>query len=234
MALPKLNAPVFELILPSSGETIKYRPFLVKEEKILLIAQQSGEYRDIINSVVSIINNCVIDDIDAEKLPMFDIEYIFLNLRSKSVGNVAEISLKDPDDEKVYTVEVDLDKVEIVRGEELDSKIALSDEIGVIMKYPSMKDMMQFTNLNDTSNADNAFNIIMSSIEKVYDTDNVYEAADYTKEELEEFVMSLSSRQFQLIQEYFNNAPKISKKVDYVRDDGTIKEVLLEGLNDFF
>lgn len=233
MALPKINSPTFELKLPSSGQTIKFRPFLVKEEKILLVAQQSGELKDILNAVVQIANNCIYDDIDVEKLPLFDIEYIFINLRSKSVSNISEVMINDPDDGKQYKVEIDLDKVVIERPEkEISNKIDLGDGIGVVMRYPSITYMNSIgTAIND---ADTAINIIMACIEKVYDTDNVYEASEYSKEELNDFILSLSSKQFQNIQEFFNNQPKVTQKVKYKRKDGEEKELVLEGLNDFF
>ena len=233
MALPKINSPTFELKLPSSGQTIKFRPFLVKEEKILLVAQQSGELKDILNAVVQIANNCIYDDIDVEKLPLFDIEYIFINLRSKSVSNISEVMINDPDDGKQYKVEIDLDKVVIERPEkEISNKIDLGDGIGVVMRYPSITYMNSIgTAIND---ADTAINTIMACIEKVYDTDNVYEASEYSKEELNDFILSLSSKQFQNIQEFFNNQPKVTQKVKYKRKDGEEKELVLEGLNDFF
>ena len=233
MALPKINSPTFELKLPSTGQSVKYRPFLVKEEKILLVAQQSGELKDILNAVVQIANNCIYDDIEVEKLPLFDIEFIFINLRSKSVSNVSEVMINDPDDGNQYKVEIDLDKVIIERPEkEISNKIDLGDGIGVVMRYPSITYMNSIgTAVND---ADTAINIIMACVDKVYDTDNVYEASEYSKEELNEFIMSLSSKQFQNIQEFFNNQPKVTQKIKYKTKDGKEKELVLEGLNDFF
>jgi len=233
MALPKINSPTFELKLPSSGQTIKFRPFLVKEEKILLVAQQSGELKDILNAVVQIATNCIYDDIDVEKLPLFDIEYIFINLRSKSVSNISEVMINDPDDGNQYKVEIDLDKVVIERPEkEISNKIDLGDGIGVVMRYPSITYMNSIGSaIND---ADTAINIIMACVDKVYDTDNVYEASEYSKEELNDFILSLSSKQFQNIQEFFNNQPKVTQKITYKRKDGKEKELVLEGLNDFF
>ena len=233
MALPKINSPTFELKLPSTGQSVKYRPFLVKEEKILLVAQQSGELKDILNAVVQIANNCIYDDIEVEKLPLFDIEYIFINLRSKSVSNVSEVMINDPDDGNQYKVEIDLDKVIIERPEkEISNKIDLGDGIGVVMRYPSITYMNSIgTAVND---ADTAINIIMACVDKVYDADNVYEASEYSKEELNDFIMSLSSKQFQNIQEFFNNQPKVTQKIKYKTKDGKEKELVLEGLNDFF
>lgn len=233
MALPKINSPTFELKLPSSGQKIKFRPFLVKEEKILLVAQQSGELKDILNAVVQIATNCIYDDIDVEKLPLFDIEYIFINLRSKSVSNISEVMINDPDDGNQYKVEIDLDKVVIERPEkEISNKIDLGDGIGVVMRYPSITYMNSIgAAIND---ADTAINIIMACVDKVYDTDNVYEASEYSKEELNDFILSLSSKQFQNIQEFFNNQPKVTQKITYKRKDGKEKELVLEGLNDFF
>jgi len=233
MALPKLNSPVFELTLPSSGETIKYRPFTVKEEKILLIAQQSGELKDVINSVVQIINNCMIDKLDVESLPMFDIEYIFLNLRSKSVSNITTVRLRDPQDEKTYDVEVNLDELEIKKDDNIKDTVEITDDIGVTLKYPSIRDM-QTLNVNINDNTEVAYKLVQKCIKTIYDADNVYEASEYSDKELEEFIFSLSSPQFAKLQDFFNKSPKITKEVEYIKEDGTKKSVVLEGLNDFF
>lgn len=233
MALPKLNSPVFELTLPSSGETIKYRPFTVKEEKILLIAQQSGELKDVINSVVQIINNCMIDKLDVESLPMFDIEYIFLNLRSKSVSNITTVRLRDPQDEKTYDVEVNLDELEIKKDDNIKDTVEITDDIGVTLKYPSIRDM-QTLNVNINDNTEVAYKLVQKCIKSIYDADNVYEASEYSDKELEEFIFSLSSPQFAKLQDFFNKSPKITKEVEYIKEDGTKKSVVLEGLNDFF
>ena len=233
MGLPKLNSPIFELKLPSTGNTIKYRPFTVKEEKILLVAQQSGELKDVINSVVQIINNCMLDELDVESLPMFDIEYIFLNLRSKSVSNVTTVRLKDPKDDKTYDVEVNLDEIEVKKDKNLKSTVELTDEIGVTLQYPSIRDM-QNLNVSINDNTEVAYKLVQKCIKSIYDADNVYETSEYSDKEMEDFIFSLSSPQFAKLQEFFDKSPKVTKEVEYTREDGTKKRVVLEGLNDFF
>jgi hypothetical protein len=233
MALPKVAAPKFECVLPSDDTPIKFRPMLVKEEKILLMAQSSGEQKDIINATIDVVQNCIVtENIDIGNRAMVDLEYLFINIRSKSVGNIVDIKITDPDDGNDYDVKVDIDDLEIIKPEKVPNKIDLGQGLGVILRHPSMK---QISNISSKATATDAiFDVIIASIDKIYDEDNVYESSDHSKQELDDFVSSLSSTQFKLIQDFFNNIPKISKKISYTKKDGTVREKTLEGLSDFF
>jgi hypothetical protein len=234
MALPKLNVPIFELTLPISQRKIKFRPFLVKEEKILLIAQETGDRNSLINALIQIVNNCILEDnVDVEELPMVELEYLFLQLRSKSVNNVQKISLRDSEDEKLYELDVNLDDVEINSGNQVDKKIQLSDDIGIIMKVPNVKRMLSIENFTENE-TQNGIEIFKACIDKIYDENNVYETSEYSKQELDEFVDTMSSKQFQQVQNYFTTLPKLSHTLKYTNSKGTKREFVLEGLADFF
>ena len=236
MALPKLNVPTYELVVPSTDEKIKYRPFLVKEEKILLIAMESGKNEDIINAVKEIVIACTFNKIDLGNMPMFDVEYIFLNIRAKSVGEVSKLKLICPDDNKTtVSVEVDLSKVQVQVDEEHTNKIELSDEMGIIMKYPSI-DSFSKTGVTEIT-ASNMLDVIGSCILQIYDKggEEVFEAKDQTKKELVEFIEQLSSKQFADIQAFFDTMPKLKHTIK-VKNPKTKKEsnIILNGLSDFF
>ena len=234
MALPQLDVPIFELTLPLSQKTIKYRPFLVKEEKVMLIAQETGDRNSLINALIQIVNNCVIDDINVEDLPMVELEYLFLQLRAKSVDNVQKINLRDREDDKVYELEVNLDDVKIVGLEtKIDKKIDLTDEIGVVMRLPNVKRMVALETLSDDE-VQNGIEIFKACIEKIYDKDNVYEMSDHSKQELDEFVESMSSQHFQKIQDFFSSLPKLSYELKYTNSNKKEVTYKLEGLADFF
>jgi hypothetical protein len=233
MALPKLSYPIFELILPSTKQTIRYRPFLVKEEKILLTAQASGEPADILLAIRQVITNCVLTEgIDIEFLTTFDLEYLFIKIRAKSVNNVIKLAYKDLDDEKRYEVEVDLDQIEIQETPGHTNKIDLGNGLGLIMKYPRA-DLSNSVKKLD-GELDIFFEVLKGCIESVYDDKQVYNAADYTSEELEEFVQSLDVQAFQKIQEFFATMPKIYYEVKYTNSEGKEKVIPLTNLNDFF
>ena len=236
MALPKINTPTYELEVPSTDEKIKYRPFLVKEEKILLIAMESGKNEDIINAVKEIVIACTFNKIDLGNMPMFDVEYIFLNIRAKSVGEVSKLKLICPDDNKTtVSVEVDLSKVQVQVDEEHTNKIELSDEMGIIMKYPSI-DSFSKTGVTEIT-ASNMLDVIGSCILQIYDKggEEVFEAKDQTKKELVEFIEQLSSKQFADIQAFFDTMPKLKHTIK-VKNPKTKKEsnIILNGLSDFF
>lgn len=233
MALPKVAAPKFECTLPSDDTPIKFRPMLVKEEKILLMAQQSGEQKDIINATIDVVQSCIeTEGIDIANRAMVDLEYVFINIRAKSVGNVIDVKINDPDDGNSYEVKVDIDDLEIIKPEKINNKIDLGEGLGVILKHPSMK---QISNISGNGSATDAiFDVIIASIDKIYDENDVYEASDHSKQELDDFLSSLSSSQFKMLQDFFETIPKISKKVSYQRKDGSTKEMVLEGLSDFF
>jgi len=236
MALPKLTTPTFELEIPSTDEKVKYRPFLVREEKILLMAMESGENKDIVQAVKDIVTECTFGKLKLGNMPMFDVEYLFLNIRAKSVGEISKLNLLCPDDKKTYAkVEVDLNKVQVQVGDDHTNKIELTDDMGIIMTYPTI-DSFSESGIQ-TINASNMLDIIGSSILQIYEEkgEKVYEAKDQTKKELTEFIESMNTSQFQKIQLFFDSMPKLKHTVK-VKNHKTKKEseIVLQGLNDFF
>ena len=236
MALPKLTTPTFELEIPSTDEKIKYRPFLVKEEKILLMAMESGESKDIVQAVKDIVTECTFGKLNLGTMPMFDVEYLFLNIRAKSVGEISKLNLLCPDDNKTYAkVDVDLSKVQVQVGDDHTNKVELTDDMGMIMTYPTI-DSFSESGIQ-TINASNMLDIIGSSILQIYEEkgEKVYEAKDQTKKELTEFIESMNTSQFQKIQSFFDTMPKLKHTVK-IKNPKTKKEseIVLQGLNDFF
>lgn len=232
MALPKLSYPLFDVIIPSTGKKAKMRPFLVREEKILLLAQTSEDPTDIIKSIQQVIQSCMVKPQDAENLTTFDLEYLFVKLRSKSVSNIIDILYKDPDDEQQYKVSVNLDDVEIKKDKNHTTKIEFSKDLGVIMKYPSL-DIGEHLKEVETE-VDLFFQLISLCLDKIYDADNVYSASEYSREEVEEFVSSLDVNAFKQIQKFFETTPKLYYETSYTTRDGKEKKVILQNLNDFF
>jgi len=236
MALPKLTTPTYELEIPSTDEKIKYRPFLVKEEKILLIAMESGENADIIQGVKQIVSECTFNKIKLGDMPMFDVEYMFLNIRAKSVGEVSKLKILCADDGKTYAnVSVDLNKIQVQVEDEHTNKIELSDEMGVIMKYPSI-DSFSTAGISDIT-PENMIDVVATCISQIYDKkgEEVYDSKDSTKQELVEFVEQLNTKQFQDVQQFFDTMPKLKHTIT-VKNPKTKKEnkVTLSGLSDFF
>jgi hypothetical protein len=236
MALPKLTTPTYELEVPSTDEKLKYRPFLVREEKILLVALESQESKDVLNAVKEIVSACTFDKVDLGNLPMFDVEYIFLNIRAKSIGEVSQLKLKCPDDEETFAdVELDLSKVMVQVDDGHNPKIELTDEMGLIMTYPSI-DSFSNTGITEIT-ADNMLDVISSCIYQVYDKkgEEVFDAKDQTKKELTEFVESLNTTQFKAIQKFFDTMPKLKHTVELENPKTKVKsKIVLQGLNDFF
>jgi len=236
MALPTINTPTYGLIIPSTDEKIKYRPFLVKEEKILLIAMESGKQEDIIHAVKEIVGECTFNKLDLGLMPMFDIEYIFLNIRAKSIGEVSDLKLLCPDDKETYaSVELNLTEVEVHQDEGHTNKIELTDEMGIYMKYPTI-DSFAETGITDIT-ASNMLDVIGSCVAQIYDKkgEEIFEAKDQTKKELNEFIEQLSSKQFKEIQKFFDTMPKLRHVVELENPKTKVKsKVLLQGLNDFF
>ena len=236
MALPKLDVPTYELVVPSTEEKIKYRPFLVKEEKILLIAMESGKNEDIIQAVKQIVSDCTFNRLKLGNMPMFDVEYIFLQIRAKSVGEVSKLKVLCQDDRKTYaTVEVDLNEVEVQVDGEHTNKIELTDKMGVIMKYPTI-DSFSANSISEIT-ADNMLDVIVTCIAQIYDKngEEVYDAKDSSKKELNEFVEQLNTKQFQEVQKFFDTMPKLQHTVVVKNPKTKVEsEVVLNGLNDFF
>lgn len=233
MALPKLASAKYELTIPSTGEKIEYRPFLVKEEKALLMAQTSGEQTDILRAVKEVINACTFDKVDANNLPTFDLEYIFINLRAKSIGEVVDLVITCPDDgETKVSTKVNLMDVKCINEVGHDTNIRLTDEIGMIMDYPKV-DSVQSLNLDDE--VESMFSVIKTCIRQVYDSNNVYEKIDMAEEDLNEFVESMTHEQFEKVQEFFNTMPKVKHSVKVTNPKTKVEsEVVLQGMQDFF
>ena len=236
MALPKLNTPTYELEVPSTDEKIKYRPFLVKEEKILLMAMESGKNEDIIQAVKDIVAACTFNKLDLGSSPMFDIEYIFLNIRAKSVGEVSKLKLLCPDDKKTYVdTEINLAEVRVQVGDDHTNKVELTDEMGMIMTYPTIDSFMK-TGIQ-TITASNMLDVIGACVLQIYEKngEKVYHAKDQTKKELTEFIEQLNTKQFKDVQKFFETMPKLKHEIK-IKNPKTKKEskVTLTGLNDFF
>jgi hypothetical protein len=236
MALPTINTPTYELEVPSTGETIKYRPFLVKEEKILLIASESGKQTDIINAIKEIATACTFGKLKIGRMPMFDVEYIFLNIRAKSVGEVSELPLIAPDDNETrVVVEVDLSEVKVQETEGHTNKIELTDEMGIYMQYPTV-DTFGKSGMTEIT-ASNMLDVISACIGQIYDKkgEEVWEAQDSTKKELIEFIEQLSSKQFGNIQDFFDTMPKLKHTLTVKNPKTKVeRDVVLSGLSDFF
>jgi len=236
MALPKLNTLTYELEVPSTDEKIKYRPFLVREEKILLIAMESKDNVQIIQAVKDIVTSCTFEKLNVSTMPMFDMEYIFLNIRAKSVGETSKLKILCPDDGKTYAqVELDLTKVEVQVTDDHTNKIELTDDTGIIMTYPTIDSFLESG--IETINANNMLDVIGNCILQIYEEkgEKVYESKDQTKKELTEFIESMNSAQFKKLQSFFDTMPKLTHTIK-VKNPKTKKEsnVKLSGLNDFF
>ena len=232
MTLPKIVTPTYELEIPSSKEKITYRPFLVKEEKILLLAQEAEKDSEMLLALKQIINNCTYEKVEVEKLPMFDLEYIFLQIRAKSVGEVVNLKLLCEDDGETYAdVQVNLDEVDVEFTEGHSNSIQLTDEVGIIMSYPQINMM----DLSSNSGTENVFGIIKNSINQITEGETVYERADFTEKDINEFLDSLTTEHFKLIQEFFETMPRLRHEVKF-KNPKTKKQnkITLEGLNSFF
>lgn len=233
MALPKIDTPIFEMTIPSQDKVVKFRPFLVKEEKILLIAQQSDTDRDIILAIKQILNNCILDpDFDVDSLATFDLEYMFLKLRARSVNNVIEVSYRDLEDDKVYTFEIDLDEVEIQKTETQSNKIKINDEIGMIMKYPSVQTINNIP--ENATGTDVVEYLVRSCIDKIYDEDNVYIVAEEPEAEVQAFIDNLDVETYDKIRQFFSDLPKMYHKIEYKNSLGNERSIELTSLRDFF
>ena len=236
MALPKLTTPTYELEIPSTDEKIKYRPFLVKEEKILMMAMESKTSSDITQAVKDIVSECTFNKVKIDDMPMFDVEYIFLNIRSKSVGEVSKLKLLCPDDGKTYAdVEVNLNEVKVQVGDDHTNKIELGNGMGMIMKYPTI-DSFKESGIRDI-NPNNMLEVISTCILQIYEEEGkkVYDTKDQTKKEVTDWIEQLNSKQFKDVQNFFETMPKLKHEIT-IKNPKTKKEskIILNGLNDFF
>ena len=238
MPLPKVNTPTYELVLPSTGKKVKYRPFLVREEKILIMALETEDIKQITQAVVDILTECILTKgIKFENLSTFDIEYLFLNIRAKSVGETVEVNIICPDDNKTsVTVSIDIDSIKVKKNRKHKNIIKLDDNLSLKLKYPSLD---QFIGSNfeskDAQSIKSTLKVITSCIDVIYTEEESWVGSDSTQKELEEFIDQLNTKQFQLIEEFFNTMPKLSHPVK-VKNPVTEVEstVVLEGLAAFF
>ena len=231
MALPKLNAPTHTLVLPSSGEEIKYRPFLVKEQKLLLMAQQNEDMKEVADAMIKIISNCT--GLNSSNLPTFDVEYMFLKIRGKSVGDIVELNLICPDDE-VTTVptKLDLNEVDVQISENHTNEIKLNDDIKIFMNYPTMTEALQ--NVTATDDVGGVFKMLQACVKEIHSGDDIYHKVDMTTEDIAEFIDSLNTEQFNSILAFFETMPKLRHVVEVTNPKtGVTSEVLLEGMESF-
>ena len=238
MPLPKIATPTYELELPSTGQNISYRPFLVKEEKVLVIALESEDNKQITTAIKAVLKNCILTKgIKVELLPTFDIEFLFLNIRGKSVGEELEVNIICPDDGKTEVpVTINLDDIEIKKDEKHTNKIKLDNTIMMEMKYPSLDQFIKNNfDFNDKNAMDQSFDLIATSIDKIYTEDEVWATADCTKKEVKEFLESMNSSQFKEIESFFETMPKLSHTIKVTNPKTKVEgEVVLEGLASFF
>ena len=241
MPLPKINTPTHELVLPSTGKKIKYRPFLVREEKILVMAMESEDMKQITTAIVDILNNCIITrGVKVEKLSTFDIEYLFLNVRSKSVGETVEVNVTCPDDgETQVQMEIDIDSIKVKKDKNHTNIVKLDDNLSMKLKYPSLNEFIE-NNFDASSNSGKSevaqsLDMITSCIDMIYNEEESWSSTDSTKKELSEFIEQLNTKQFKEIEKFFATMPKLSHTIKIKNPNTKVEsEVVLEGLASFF
>ena len=232
MALPKIDLPMYELTLPSNNKKIKYRPFTVKEEKILLTAQQSKESEQIVLAIKQIVNNCIIN-YNIDDLSLFDLEYILISIRSKSVDNSVEFEIEDPDTKEKIKLVLNLDQVKVHRSEKHTNEIVLDDTYTLFLKYPSIDDFTEI--LKDTEmSSEKSYEILMSCIDKLASEDEVYNFKDFTKKQVDDFIESLHADTIKRIKEFFDTMPKVRHEMTYTNSNGEEKVFTIQGTQSFF
>jgi len=237
MPLPKINTPTYELTLPSNGKKIKYRPFLVREEKILIMALETENQKQITNAVVEILDACIMTrGIKVQNLATFDIEYIFLNVRSKSVGETINVNIICPDDEKTSVeVPIDLESIKVKKDKSHTNIVKIDDNLSLKLKYPSMDQFIESNFESSDDTIKNTMKVITSSIDMIFSEEESWNASESTEKELEDFIEQLNSKQFQTIEKFFDTMPKLSHKVKVTNPKTNVEStVILEGLAAFF
>ena len=237
MPLPTISTPTYELELPSTEKLIKYRPFLVKEEKLLVLALETEDTKEISNAIKAVLKNCIqTRGVKIESLPTFDIEYLFLNIRGKSVGEEIEVNLIAPDDgETSVPVKINIDDIKVQKKKDHTNKIKLDDNLMMEMKYPSLDQFIKSNFDISESTMDQSFELIASCVDKIYNEEEVWVAADVTKKELVEFLEQMNSIQFKQIEKFFETMPKLSHEITFVNPKTKVEStVVLEGLSSFF
>ena len=237
MALPKIEVPTYELTLPSEDKKIKYRPFLVREEKILYIAMETGQNKEMINALKDVVGACTFDVLNVDRLPIFDIEYLFLQIRAKSVSEITKFRAICPDDGKTYVeTEVDLTKVEVQVDDEHTNRIMLESDrnLGLVLKYPTLKNYDVGRGL-DNIEIDKVFNILIDCVDHIFEGDKIYPAKDTSKQELKEFIESLPQEAFNKIKSFFDTMPKLKHEIEVTNPNTNVtSKIVLTGIADFF
>jgi hypothetical protein len=237
MALPKIEVPTYELTLPSEDKKIKYRPFLVREEKILYIAMETGQNKEMINALKDVVGACTFDVLNVDRLPIFDIEYLFLQIRAKSVSEITKFRAICPDDGKTYVeTEVDLTKVEVQVDDEHTNRIVLDTQrnLGLVLKYPTLKNYDVGRGL-DNIEVDKVFNILIDCVDHIFEGDKIYPAKDTSKQELKEFIESLPQEAFNKIKSFFDTMPKLKHEIEVTNPNTNVtSKIVLTGIADFF
>lgn len=234
MALPKMSSTIYNTTIPSTGVKIQFRPFNVRDQKSLLLAQQSEDHTIMIDTMKSVIGSCIVQDININKLAIFDLEFLFLQIRAKSVGEIVELLFKCDKCAEEAKVSFDLTKLNVIIPENHNKKIELGSGMGLIMKYPTIEIVKLMENF-DATDVETVFKIMLSCIDQIYDPENVYHSEEHTQEELEEFIGSLDTNQFKLIQTFFDTMPHLEQKVVY--DCPKCKhhhEKVMRGIDNFF
>jgi len=238
MPLPKIATPTYELELPSTGESINYRPFLVKEEKLLVLALETEDTKQITTAIKNVLKNCVLTKgIKVDQLPTFDIEFLFLNIRGKSVGEEIEVNIICPDDEETQVpITIDLDDIKVQKNDKHTNQIKLDKDLMMELKYPSLEQFIKNNfDFNDANSMDQSFELIATCIDKIFTADEVWATADCTKKEVKDFLEQMNSAQFKLIEEFFTTMPKLSHTIKVKNPKTKVEsDVVLEGLASFF
>jgi len=238
MPLPTIATPTYDLELPSTGKTIKYRPFLVKEEKLLVLALESESNKEISNAIKAVLKNCIqTRGVKIETLPTFDIEYLFLNIRGKSVGEEIEVNIIAPDDgETAIPVKIGIDEIKVIKSKDHNNKIKLDDTLIMEMKYPSLDEFIKNNfDVNAEMDLDKSFELIASCIDKIYNSEEVWSSSDVTKSELIDFLGQMNSSQFKDVERFFTTMPKLSHELKVKNPKTKVEStVVLEGLSSFF
>jgi len=232
MPLPKIDMPIYELILPSTGKKVQYRPFTVKEEKILLTAQQSKESDQIITAIKQIVNNCIVN-YDVDKLALFDLEFLMINIRSKSVDNNVEFEIEDPDTNEKVKLTLNLENVKVHRDENHTNKIQVDDKYTLFLKYPTIDDFSEIVGKTDLT-PEKTYEVLMSCIDKLASEDEVYNFKDFTKKQVDEFIESLHADVTKKIKLFFDTMPKVRHEMPYKNSKGEEKVFTIQGTQSFF
>jgi hypothetical protein len=232
MSLPKIEHPIFKIKIPSTKKEVRFRPFLVKEEKILLIAKSSEQENDILLAIKQVVNNCCLEELDIDKLSLFDVEYLFLKIRAQSVNNIVSVTYRDNEDNTDYDFDIDLNNVTVVFPLNQEKIIKLTETSGIVMKYPeaSLYEDKEFLNSGEEA----FYQLVLRCIEKFYDADNVYETKNYTMQEISDYIDNLDVKTFDKVREFIVDQPKLNYTIDYKNKLDNTRKIELTSLTDFF